>query len=342
MSEVIIEQKEKISGKVAIPEVINGAGIKSIEQTSTSSEDGGVNTITVTLTDGETSTFEVRNGSKGSQGIPGEKGESGTTLYDDLEGAPIRNVTSNESNMIAICELPSGVYRFSGSFTPYPGSNIYYNFSKNQLVNIITAAAGTHVQAFYPDDNTVHFCAIMRDESSGSGWTVEEKDVCLNELYDNSKVVPDWNQNDNTQLDYIKNRPFFKTNTYALSSSEDITLTNGVGTTWNINWSVGRILISYNGNNYVLEKEPDVIDAFYYWGYEKYNSGECPFYAKAGVLGDSEAEIHTSFSDTPITVNCGYYSLQTVYNTIDPNYLPVSYINNLIDSKLGVIENGTY
>lgn len=57
MSEVIIEQKEKISGKVAIPEVINGAGIKSIEQTSTSSEDGGVNTITVTMTDGETSTF---------------------------------------------------------------------------------------------------------------------------------------------------------------------------------------------------------------------------------------------------------------------------------------------
>ena len=77
MSEVIIEQKEKISGKVAIPEVINGAGIKSIEQTSTSSEDGGVNTITVTLTDGGTSTFEVRNGSKGSQGNPGEKGEKG-------------------------------------------------------------------------------------------------------------------------------------------------------------------------------------------------------------------------------------------------------------------------
>ena len=155
-------------------------------------------------------------------------------------------------------------------------------------------------------------------------------------------IQPNWNQNDETASDYIKNRPFFKNESYTLSKEEDITLTNGVGTTWNINWSVGRILISYNGNNYVLEKEPDVIDAFYYWGYEKYNSGECPFYAKAGVLGDSKAEIHTSFSDTPITVNCGYYSLQTVYSTIDPNYLPVSYINNLIDSKLGVIENGTY
>lgn len=272
MSEVIIEQKEKISGKVAIPEVINGAGIKSIEQTSTSSEDGGVNTITVTLTDGEASTFEVRNGSKGSQGIPGEKGEKGE-----------------------------------------------------------------------------------------------------------SGAQSDWDQNDHTALDYIKNRPFSKNNVYKLSKEENIVLTNGVGRTWNINWSVGRILISYNGNNYVLEKEPDVIDAFYYWGYEKYNSGECPFYAKAGVLGDSESEIHTSFSDTPITVNCSYYTLETVYNPIDSAYLPSDrilpivysfdkgkflrvssdgkwvkeevnisgtvtddHINSLIDAKLGVIENGTY
>lgn len=393
MSEVIIEQKEKISGKVAIPEVINGAGIKSIEQTSTSSEDGGLNTITVTLTDGETSTFEVRNGSKGSQGTPGEKGESGTTVYDDLEGAPIKNISSDESNMVAICELPSGVYHFTGAFTPYPGSNIYYNFSKNQLVNIITAAAGTHVQAFYPDDNTVQFCAIMRDDSSDSGWTVEEKDVCLNDIVksvngatpdDNGNVVvqagtqPDWNQNDSTASDYIKNRPFSKVEDYTLSKEEDIVLTNGVGRTWNINWQVGQIDIYY-GSNYELKREPDVIDAYYYWGYEKFNSGECPFYVKAGVLGDSEAEIHTSFSDSPITVNCSYYTLETVYNPIDSAYLPSDrilpvvykfdegkflrvssegkwvkeevaipdavtddHINSLIDSKLGVIENGTY
>ena len=345
MSEVIIEQKEKISGKVAIPEVINGAGIKSIEQTSTSSEDGGVNTITVTLTDGGTSIFEVRNGSKGSQGNPGEKGDSGTTLYDDLEGSPIKNVTSDENNMVSICELPSGVYHFSGAFTPYPGSNIYYNFSKNQLVNIITAAAGTHLQSFYPDDNTVQFCAIMRDDTSDSGWTVEKKDVCLNDIVksvngatpdDNGNVVvqagaqPDWDQNDSTALDYVKNRPFFKTDTYALSSSEDITLTNSVGTTWNINWRVKRIIILYNGNYYELEREPDVIDACYYWGYEKYNSGECPFYANASVLGDSEAEIHTSFFDSPITINCSYYSLKTVYTPISSDYLPSERILPLV------------
>ena len=286
MSEAIIEQKEKISGKVAIPEVINGAGIKSIEQTSTSSEDGGVNTITVTLTDGGTSTFEVRNGSKGSQGNPGEKGEKGE-----------------------------------------------------------------------------------------------------------SAAQPDWDQNDFTALDYIKNKPFYKVEDYTLLKEEDVVLTNGVGRSWNINWQVGQINIYYDGSNYELKREPNVIDAYYYWGYEKFNSGEFPFYVKAGVLGDSEAEIHTSFFDSPITVNCSYYTLETVYKPIDSAYLPSDrilpvvykfdegkflrvssdgkwvqeeviipdevtddhinslidakavtddHINSLIDAKLGVIENGTY
>lgn len=48
-----------IIGQVRAPA---GVGIKSIEQTTTSAEPGGVNVITVTLTNGKTETFEVRNG----------------------------------------------------------------------------------------------------------------------------------------------------------------------------------------------------------------------------------------------------------------------------------------
>lgn len=43
-----------------------GVGIRSVEQTTTSTEDGGTNVVTVTKTDGKTSTFEVRNGGKGT------------------------------------------------------------------------------------------------------------------------------------------------------------------------------------------------------------------------------------------------------------------------------------
>ena len=50
--------------------------IKKIEQTTTSIESGGVNVITITTGNGTTS-FEVRNGSKGEQGEKGEKGDKG-------------------------------------------------------------------------------------------------------------------------------------------------------------------------------------------------------------------------------------------------------------------------
>lgn len=43
----------------------DGVGVQSVTQTTTSTEDGGVNVITVTLTNGQKSTFQVRNGTKG-------------------------------------------------------------------------------------------------------------------------------------------------------------------------------------------------------------------------------------------------------------------------------------
>ena len=55
----------------------SGAGIQSIEQTTTSTADGGANVITITLTDGTAKTFTVRNGSKGSTGATGATGPAG-------------------------------------------------------------------------------------------------------------------------------------------------------------------------------------------------------------------------------------------------------------------------
>ena len=55
----------------------DGVGIQSVTQTTTSTEDGGANIVTVTKTDGTTSTFEVRNGSRGSTGPAGADGKDG-------------------------------------------------------------------------------------------------------------------------------------------------------------------------------------------------------------------------------------------------------------------------
>lgn len=59
--------------------------IKKIEQTTTSIESGGINVITITTGNGTTS-FEVRNGSKGDQGEKGEKGEKGTQGIQGVKG----------------------------------------------------------------------------------------------------------------------------------------------------------------------------------------------------------------------------------------------------------------
>lgn len=52
----------------------DGVSVTSVKQTTTSSADGGSNVITVTLSNGTTSTFTVKNGSKGSTGTKGDTG----------------------------------------------------------------------------------------------------------------------------------------------------------------------------------------------------------------------------------------------------------------------------
>ena len=65
----------------------NGVSVSSVAQTTTSTADGGTNVVTVTLSDGTKSTFNVKNGSKGSTGngiksttVTYQASTSGTTV----------------------------------------------------------------------------------------------------------------------------------------------------------------------------------------------------------------------------------------------------------------------
>lgn len=68
------------------PQGETGVGIQSVEQTTTSTEDGGTNIVTVTKTDGTSSTFQVKNGSKGSTGPAGADGKDGAPGADGQDG----------------------------------------------------------------------------------------------------------------------------------------------------------------------------------------------------------------------------------------------------------------
>ena len=61
-------------------------GIQSVVQTVISNSDGGTNVITVTKTDGTSSTFTVKNGSKGSTGATGATGATGKDGYTPVRG----------------------------------------------------------------------------------------------------------------------------------------------------------------------------------------------------------------------------------------------------------------
>ena len=82
----------------------DGVGIKSIEQTTTETTDGGVNVITVTLTNGNKTTFAVRNGSKGVKGDTGEKGDKGDTGAKGATGSPGVNIQSVQQTVTSAAD----------------------------------------------------------------------------------------------------------------------------------------------------------------------------------------------------------------------------------------------
>jgi hypothetical protein len=71
-----------------------GVSISNVKQTTTSTADDGNNIITVTLSNGATSTFTVQNGSKGSTGAAGSNGYTpvrGTDYWTDADKAEIKS-----------------------------------------------------------------------------------------------------------------------------------------------------------------------------------------------------------------------------------------------------------
>ena len=116
----------------------DGVGIESVVQTTTSTEDGGTNVVTVTKTDGSSSTFTVKNGSKGSDGAPGTDGAPGAAGYTPVKGtdyftdADKQEIAEAAAEMVSIpTALPNpNALTFTGAVS---GS---YDGSKPLTVNV--------------------------------------------------------------------------------------------------------------------------------------------------------------------------------------------------------------
>lgn len=127
-----LTEHQDISGKLDVdklPEAINdaleqakesgefkgesgdpGVGIKTIEQTVISEEDGGINTIAITKTNETVDIFNIRNGSKGSKGDKGETPVKGEDYYTEEDKEEMVNKVINALPVYIPAILTSDFY----------------------------------------------------------------------------------------------------------------------------------------------------------------------------------------------------------------------------------------
>ena len=273
--EVNITQEANFVGKSSIPTIINGAGIKSIEQTKISTEDGGTNTLTVITTDGEETEFVVKNGSKGetgsqgsqgSQGPKGDKGDKGDTgaafTYNMFTAEQLASLVGPKGD-----KGDTGVQGPKGD-TPVKGTDYFTDAEKQEMAN--TAAS----------------------------------------LVDIS--TPDWNQNDSTANDYIKNRPFYTEgeNTTLLSEQEITFSSDGYELSFLIEIDKNYI-VEFDGVQYKCKAyKKEIIAGEIY--IPCINTTSDIFYIEGTHMHASDNATHT----------VAIYEYNTIVKTLDEEFIP--------------------
>ena len=172
---------EEIAG---IPSGKAGVGIQSVEQTTTSTEDGGTNVITVTTTDGTSSTFSVRNGSRGSVGPAGADGKDGITptigdngnwyLGDTDTGKPSRGAKGDNGDTAVVDAALDGT-----SNNPVQNKAIYAALaakaervnSADRTVRVEISGTLIYVYFFSGSGYWVRLCFQSRS-ASGQNYTI--------------------------------------------------------------------------------------------------------------------------------------------------------------------------
>lgn len=130
----------------------DGISITSVEQTTTSTEDGGVNIITVTLSDDHTFTFQIRNGTKGSNGIDGANGFSPTIDVTSItDGSRLTITDVDGEKTVDIMDGKTGATGEAG-YTPVRGLDYYTDTDKEEMVGLVRSSMPEYMPVILTSD----------------------------------------------------------------------------------------------------------------------------------------------------------------------------------------------
>ena len=184
-------------------------GIQSVVQTVISNSDGGTNVITVTKTDGTSSTFTVKNGSKGSAGADGksayqyaqESGYTGTEeefaeklAQEQLDGTTLTLTPTQVYDAVSVGK-PVKVHYFDGTY-----GSISFTVFNAKSSNVIVA------QRIISTNGEYILAELIGNKPNGT-WNfvtttlAEKTDIPSLEGYATEAYVQ--NYHDNTKQDII-------------------------------------------------------------------------------------------------------------------------------------------
>ena len=174
-------------------DIKDGVGVSSVIQAVTSTEDDGVNLITLTLTDGSQTSFRVKNGSKGSIGDKGDKGDKGDSpvrgvdYYTESDKAAIINELNYKR--ISSVNLKGGAENWIEEEV-FDSSGKFIGYRYGQVVNVNNAVITptsmvylqlTAEQVIIFHNKTLAFCA----ENDGGVVTV----YCVGQIPENDYTI---------------------------------------------------------------------------------------------------------------------------------------------------------
>ena len=185
----------------------DGVSITKVEQTTTSSADGGTNVITVTLSDGKTFTFNIKNGSKGSTGATGAAGAAGSAGKD---GTSVTVSSVSEST----ADGGSNVVTFSDGKTltvkngskGSAGTNGSNGIGIKSVVQTTTSNAdgGSNVITVTKTDNSTSTFTVKNGKQGSPGapgytpvkgtdyWTPTDKQEIVGDVTASLDGIPDY------------------------------------------------------------------------------------------------------------------------------------------------------